>query len=408
MPESSAPQLEQSEILDLLTSIVDKSLAIFDDATGRYRLLETVRQYARDRSLESERADLLRNRHLEYFENLAHDRFQSMVDGLDPDQRWNDEFATEQDNIRTALQWSLADVGLIGSGFKLAGSLQWFWIARAMSREEARWLGAALDISKGDPSLRLARARASIQYWWARYFIGQMEGAFEGLEECLAECRELNDAFGIGRALHGLGLLQAEKGQVQCARDTLAEALLQAEAASDKYGLATLLNDTGEFERALGFSEAAGNYYERSIASSIDWNPGLSTFARGNLAVMAADEGDTDTATQLLLDVLSDCLRFGYEKPLPGCITAVALLISSDRPQGAARLIGAAEAFHDLTGTYFEAADVPAYEKAMASVLERLSAKEYKDAKAEGAGMDWRIAGRYALDELQRDPQQEG
>src|SRR5262245_53332127 len=101
MSESEAALIDEWEIPELLATLVDKSLAAFDETSGRYRLLETVRQYAQDRLIDSERPDLVRNRHLHYFTSLSNDIYESMLNGLDPDHRWNSEIAAEQDNLRS-------------------------------------------------------------------------------------------------------------------------------------------------------------------------------------------------------------------------------------------------------------------------------------------------------------------
>src|SRR5262249_42726754 len=163
---------------------------------------------------------------------------------------WSAEIEVEHDNFRAALQWSLTDVSLTELGFSLAASLQCFWIVRARSREEAEWIETALKISTGAPHLRLARARAVIQYWWAKFFVGEAEDAAEPLEACLAECRHLGDARGIARALHTIGVLNAYTGQPEITRKLLIEALHFHDITTDRYGRFALLNDFGEFERA--------------------------------------------------------------------------------------------------------------------------------------------------------------
>jgi non-specific serine/threonine protein kinase len=90
-------------VLDLLTSLVDKSLVMYDDQGGeaRYRLLETVRQYARDRLLEAGEAEAVRGRHAGWCLALAEEAEPALVG--DNQREWLDRLEREHDNLRAAL-----------------------------------------------------------------------------------------------------------------------------------------------------------------------------------------------------------------------------------------------------------------------------------------------------------------
>ena len=122
MPELPTEEnLEEWEVLHLLTSLVEKSLVIYEEPSSlsgghladgewgeaRYRLLETVRQYARDRLVETGEAAPARERHLACFVQLA---LQAETHSEGPEQsKWLDRLETENDNLRAALEWSLAN-----------------------------------------------------------------------------------------------------------------------------------------------------------------------------------------------------------------------------------------------------------------------------------------------------------
>jgi predicted ATPase len=127
--------VEEWEVLDLLTSLVEKSLVLYEEreGEGRYRLLETVRQYARDRLLESEEGEAVRTRHLEFFLHWA-----EQGPGLE-------RLETEHDNLRAALAWSGAqrqgDVGL-----RLGGAMGGFWHVRGYWTEGRERLAGVLAL----------------------------------------------------------------------------------------------------------------------------------------------------------------------------------------------------------------------------------------------------------------------
>jgi predicted ATPase len=75
---SSPVQIDESEVLDLQSALVDKSLVLFDDSTGRFRMLETIRQYSKER-IDEERAEAVRARHLAYFRALAEEAEENLT-----------------------------------------------------------------------------------------------------------------------------------------------------------------------------------------------------------------------------------------------------------------------------------------------------------------------------------------
>ena len=131
--------LNQGDILDLIGQLVDKSLVLYEqegDLDPRYRMLEPVRQYARDRLLESGDEPELRQRHLEYFTALAeeaepHLRAWGMVE-------WLARLEQELGNLRLALEWALAHSA--EHGLRLAAALKDYWHIRVHELEGISWL----------------------------------------------------------------------------------------------------------------------------------------------------------------------------------------------------------------------------------------------------------------------------
>jgi predicted ATPase len=128
--------LERNEVLDLLSHLVDKSLVIMrENSTGtRYRLLETVRQYGRERLKESE--DEVEQRHAGFFVGLAEEA-EGELSGSDQ-ARWLTLLQSEHDNLRAALSWSLGEKRNIELGVRLAAALWLFWFARGYLSEGRR------------------------------------------------------------------------------------------------------------------------------------------------------------------------------------------------------------------------------------------------------------------------------
>ncbi len=199
--------MKRSDILDLLGRLVDKSLVIVDEATAmaktRYRLLETIREYALVKLTEAEEMTLLRDRHLEYFmklaERLAADLFTSAQ------VEWFALAEIEVDNMRSGMEWSMlidtaenpeAAAWRKETGLRLVGGFEWFW-QRRYQQETIERLKNMLARG-GDPTLGRARALNALgQLLWAA---NNFHEARKYVEEALSINRSLDDR------LHAHGL----------------------------------------------------------------------------------------------------------------------------------------------------------------------------------------------------------
>ena len=140
--------IDENDVLDLLSRLVSKSLVVVDSEFAgerRYRFLETVRQYARERLVQAGAADRLRERHFEFFFNefrgaLPILRHQNQVPCLR-------RLRIEQENVRAALEWALTSSALAEKGVELAGALFWFWTKRGLFEEGKLWLERALAVA---------------------------------------------------------------------------------------------------------------------------------------------------------------------------------------------------------------------------------------------------------------------
>jgi non-specific serine/threonine protein kinase len=128
--------LDKESILDLLSNLVDKSLVnVEDDAGGerRYRCLETVRQYGRERLVRSCDAERVRNRHLDFFLALAKRAEPQLT--RENQALWLNRLQSDYGNLRSALEWGLEAPGRGNTGLELASALGWFWIRRGYLAE---------------------------------------------------------------------------------------------------------------------------------------------------------------------------------------------------------------------------------------------------------------------------------
>ena len=142
------------DVLDLLAALVDKSLVVTGDdgPDGRYRLLETIRQYAADRAEAAAETDELRERHARVFAAFAK---QAMPHVTGPDQLvWLAKLEADHDNLRAALAWAV-EAGDAEFGLRMVGSLWMFWNVHIHWHEGIRWMDKLLALdSEVRPNVR--------------------------------------------------------------------------------------------------------------------------------------------------------------------------------------------------------------------------------------------------------------
>jgi predicted ATPase/DNA-binding CsgD family transcriptional regulator len=196
-------EVERYQILDQLTLLVDKSLVVADDTPHgtRYRLLETVRQYAQEKLGESREGDEVRARHRDYYTAMA-----ALLNA--PAEAYNERrlesAETEMDNLRAAFVWSRESADT-ERALTLASSLQPLWLTRGRIQEGLNWFGAALaDAGKDGADATAARVRAYADKALLLSFTGTTV-ELDDAERTLATARELGDPALVARALTACG-----------------------------------------------------------------------------------------------------------------------------------------------------------------------------------------------------------
>jgi non-specific serine/threonine protein kinase len=192
--------LEVTSILELLGKLVNKSLVVAEWTVGsetRYRMLETIREYAREQLLASGTEGQLRRRHLDFFLWLAEEA-EPMVYGPQ-DNAWLDRLEVEHDNLRAALGWVLSagdhPLSSPEAGLRLAGKLWTFWYLRGHLSEGREWLAKLLALPAATPRT-VARAKALAGAAFLAGHQGDFEQAQPLFDESLALIQALSGALG--------------------------------------------------------------------------------------------------------------------------------------------------------------------------------------------------------------------
>jgi predicted ATPase/class 3 adenylate cyclase len=285
--------------LDTLQSLVEKSLVRF--VNGRYWMLETIREYARERHDEDSCRQESAARHASWLARLV-EQGESELEG--PTQNaWLDRLEREHDNIRAALQWAL-DCSDADLALRLAAASATFWWIHGHWTEGRRWLEAALSRSGSQyPALRAkalegASNLASRQLDYAR--------AKELADEGLALCRDLRDGSRTARMLR-VRALACGAGDDEGFRALVEQSAEAAREAGDAWALLMALNNLGYLALAAGdavgaismFDQAlqiARTHGDRRSEAFLLENLALAKFERGML-----EEAGDDFATSLRL-----------------------------------------------------------------------------------------------------------
>ena len=285
-------KVESYQVLDLLTLLVDKSLVMAESASGRtrYRLLETVRQYAQEQLGESGEADAVRARHRDHFTAMA--ALLDAVAGARYERRI-DQAETDFDNLRTAFAWSRenSDTELAS---QLASSLQPLWLGRGRMREGLAWFDAVLTDQSAHPADVPPAVRARVL--GDNAVLDAYKGATDSMDqarEALAIAREVDDPALLLRVLTACGCINVYNHEV--GQPLFAEAIGLARALGDGWRLSEILSWQAFMAYMAGDPIAARAAAEegRDLADAIGdrlasrqcrWVLGLTQWASGDLA----------------------------------------------------------------------------------------------------------------------------
>jgi predicted ATPase/DNA-binding XRE family transcriptional regulator len=236
----SADGIESDMILDLLSHLVNKSLVVVEHRgeESRYRLLETIRQYAHEKLFETEDAQSMRGRHLDYFIQIAEQGFEELRGPNDL--LWLEKLEIEHDNFRAALGWAIESPDVDPQkALQLSGALYEFWIYHGHG-EGYRWLAEALKTTPDAPTVYWCRALFGIAQVSLR--LGRFKEASEYAELALTTARQLDIPALIIESLFTRAFLIMDK-QAE-AEKLIIEGLALARATGNKYLLTVGLHDS--------------------------------------------------------------------------------------------------------------------------------------------------------------------
>ena len=299
---------DRDGLLDILTSLADKSLVLTEERASatRFRLLETVQQYALERLQQIGSDSDLRKRHFVYFFDFARKAEPQLTET--DQQIWLDRLEGEHDNLRHALAFALDED--VERGLSLASALARFWLVRGYLAEGRSWLARLLAAASGTDAA--ARARA---YNWAGILAwkqGDYGPALTSLEQSLALYRERGDRHGIGIVLSNQGLVAYERGDYAAARALHEESLAIDRATGDPRGVGISLIHLASLAMLQGDDRAARAMNEESLDIFRKLGDrGHVAHALRSLGNLCTNQGDRGKARELYDESLAICRELG-------------------------------------------------------------------------------------------------
>jgi predicted ATPase/class 3 adenylate cyclase/DNA-binding NarL/FixJ family response regulator len=309
----SGGTLPRHQILDQLTLLVDKSLVVAETVSGRtrYRLLETIRQYAMEKLGESGEADAVRDSHRDYYTSMAAPLAVPMsadCDGL------LDKAEAEIDNLRAAFAWS-HEHQQIEHALQLVCSLQPLWTIRGRVQEGLAWFDAVLtDPTMPDVEVSNAmRARALAEKVTLQAYGVMMWGLPEA-EESLAIARELDDPGLVIRSL--IACISATVFSAEAARPYIAEASALARELGDQWRLSQILGFASYVaglagdpklamvagEEGTALADTAGDQFMSRVSRY--WGIATARYYKGDLAGATAEYREICDAADASADMM--------------------------------------------------------------------------------------------------------
>ena len=371
-----------------LQELVDRSLLQKDERPSgepRYRMLETVREYALDELAAAGGEADARSRHAAYFRTMAVEAGAALWSPIQGPERaaWLERLEAEQDNMRAALQW--ADGAGDDTQLTIAVGLSDYWHVRGSFVEGRDQLARALSQHRGSEALR---ARALHHSSFFLLGLGDLVRADAVGSESLALYRRVGDPEGIGRSIHLLGHVAEARGENARALELARESLALALELDHTRGIIVSLSQVGHLTAA---SDPEGGRRLLSEAQELAREHGDDTVL-ADLCLVASrlerSRGDRAAALEQAIESLQVCLVYHMESGLGAALHELGLLAADVAPIEAARLLGAAERVRDAIGgsaTHGIGADeLSASDTIVATLSAELGDTAFETARAEG------------------------
>ena len=443
----SDAQMRVEHVLELLAALIDKSLvALEDEVSGdaRYRLLDTIREYASVRLAGSGEEEDLRRRHRDYLLRLVeHVTGQAFVRDVLP---WPEQVlayhrvAAEQANLRAALTYCLesADAAI---GLRLCSTLRSTWVVYGDVTEGLTWFGRFLDLDAWVPAAVRARALmfgGELAFEHENYHLaaqraasalamgsvcpavcpagalrilalislraGQAEQSLAQADAAVAAARQYADEWEEGLALSARAAILARRGQLADAQQSF-EAALERHTGNNGWGVAHALYGLGTLARARNDNAAALDHFRHALEffRQLGARTEIARCLAG-IGWVSLASGDVPAATDSLAESLELSMATGQRLGVARGLEAIAALaVIQGADTVAVRLEGASTVLRETVGPVRSASAQARLDRLIGSAHQRLGQGPTESLVADGRRLSMHEAVRYALSFARND-----
>ncbi|MBI5651810.1 MAG: tetratricopeptide repeat protein [Chloroflexi bacterium] len=428
-----------SPVLDTLTALADKSLVVVEQKESglRYRLLETVRQYAHEKLVESSGLASIRHHHLNYFLKLAEEAEPKLMGA--EEKTWLVRLENEYANLRAAWEWAIATDAEIA--LRLAWALLEFWSAGLHLPEAREWLASLLPLTEGwgvsakrarvlivvgrvalyqlnssvayellEQGLTIAKqteskfeiACASFWLGFSSFFLNDFETAHNLLNASLTISQELGHALYIARSQLRLGDVAQNQGEFELAQQLFTESIERFQSLGSNQEIASVLSSMGDLARLQGDYQRATKLYEECIKLERENGEKLGLAgAISSLGFVLFRVGDYAKARTTFETSLILSQELGQMVGICVGLVGMAEVISAmGKAEQAMRLLHVVEASIRKSKIVIWRPDRMEYDYIWASVRAKLDVATFEKALAEGRAMTLDQAIEYALENV--------
>jgi non-specific serine/threonine protein kinase len=399
----SDENINKSEILNILSSLVDKSLVIkAGDWAGkaRYRMLETIRQYANIALQKSGDELEIQKHHLDHFSVMVKSANPHLGFFLsDQDMvSWLNILSPELNNIRSALSFCLTHPQYSESGLAIAAKLHWFWLLNNQLLEGHEWIDKFL--AKSNSISKSVQALAFLSKGFLSCWRGDFASARPNLEKSLKLFDEIGDKSGISFSLHGLGFAANGVGEPEKAGSLFNKCLKKAREIDDKWLISFALHFIAISSSFQGEHDLARSQFEECINVITDGygNTQGIAFSKFHLGRISNLQGNYDAAYTHYLEGLQLFRQIGDRRGTGYSMFGFARLAHTlEEPLRAAHLIGITDSIREDLGTLLETPLQIELDRIKSETQEILGVEAFHTAWLNGKNMKLEDAIQYAL-----------
>ena len=340
--------IRSSEILDLLSQLVNKSLlmarTVTEKSTGtvavRYRRLEIIREFAWEKLIEAGEIDWLSDRHLKYFLQRTEEIEPHLMQMDQSD--WMDALDENLGDIRLALDWAISRQEQ-EEALRLFSALGWFWFIRCRFREGEEWFRRMQHFLDNVPKRIQAKAIRSAS--WLFYARDDFVSTFNMHRQCLEIYRELEDEREMSTSLQFMGVMAYTLDDFAEARSLFEQSLAISRRVGNRLAMPRALMHLGHLANREGDAAAVDRYYAESLVVARQAGEGhLLMVVLGNMGDYQSSQGNYSIAREYYREQLAIGVRLKNKRTIAQTLLNLATMLNvEERYSESAQLQGYAE-----------------------------------------------------------------